>query len=79
MTRARAASADAEILDRAGVADLLGVQPETVSVYRARTYKDSFPEPDGKIGGSAYWYRSTIEAWVATRPGKTGRPRKGDK
>lgn len=75
MTRAKATNS-AEMLDRAGVADLLGVQPETVSVYRARTYKDSFPEPDGKIGGSAFWYRSTIEAWAATRPGKTGRPRK---
>jgi hypothetical protein len=26
------------------------------------------PEPDGKIGRSPWWYRRTIERWLATRP-----------
>lgn len=62
-------------LDRAGVAALLGVTAATVSVYRSRTYQASFPKPAGKIGGSPYWDRETIEAWAAARPGRTGRPR----
>lgn len=65
-----------EILDRASVAELLGVSPETVSRYRSRTYRDSFPPPAGQIGGSPYWYRGAIEAWNASRTGRTGRPRK---
>lgn len=69
-----APAADDDVLTRVGVADLLGVKPETISVYRSKTYKDSFPAPDGQLGATAYWYRSTIEGWQAGRPGRTGRP-----
>ena len=27
------------------------------------------PEPDGVLGGAAWWWAATIEAWIPTRPG----------
>jgi hypothetical protein len=57
-------------LHRADVAALLGIKPD--SLQRAK-----LPPPDGRVidGSHArpWWYRSTIEAWQAHRPGR-GRP-----
>lgn len=54
-----------EQLDITAVARLAGVEPRSISRYRQR---GSIPEPDGVIGRSPWWYRSTIEHWLATRP-----------
>lgn len=64
-----------DILDRAAVAGYLGVTVGTLAVYRSRDYQDTFPEPDGKVAQSPWWYRDTIDTWNNTRPGKIGRPR----
>lgn len=57
-----------DLLDIAGVAELLGVAPATVRGYRSRGL---LPEPDGPyIGGSPAWRRSTIERWRNSRPGR---------
>lgn len=67
-------------LDTAGVADLLGVDRGTVYRYRSGDRaKYGFPEPDGHLGQSPWWWSTTIERWAAKRPGKgtgAGRPRK---
>lgn len=63
-----------DILDMRGVAEVLGVSPGTVRGYRARGY---LPDEDGVAGGSPWWHRATIEAWVKRRPGsgsRTGGP-----
>lgn len=63
-----------DLLDTAGVAAMLGVARETVSRYR---YRDpTFPLPDVVLSGRPGWREATIRAWVVTRPGRTGRPRK---
>lgn len=65
-----------DLLDSEGVAALLGVTRETVARYRTGGV---LPAPDVMLGRSPGWYRSTIEAWRASRPGQGkggGRPRK---
>jgi hypothetical protein len=52
-------------LDIAGVARLAGVNPRSISRYRLR---GAIPEPDGYLGRSPWWWRPTIEEWLATRP-----------
>jgi len=61
-------------LHRADVAELLGINPD--SLGRAK-----LPERDGTdVEGSharPYWWSTTIDAWLAARPGKgwrAGRP-----
>jgi hypothetical protein len=67
-------------LDTAGVGALLGIDPASVRRYMvADRDRYGFPAPDGRIGRSPWWWASTIEAWVAGRPGQgagAGRPRK---
>ena len=63
-----------DLQDRAAVAALLGVDPDTISRYRQPDRREAFPEPDLRVGGHPAWRRSTIEAWRAARPGRTGRP-----
>lgn len=46
------------------VAAILGIKPRTLSAYLARGQGH---EPDGRIGRTPWWYRSTAEAWVAER------------
>lgn len=70
-----------EQLDIAAVAQLLGVTPETIMRYRVadRAAKYPFPQEDGKIGRTPWWWRETIEEWRKNRPGAgagAGRPRK---
>lgn len=70
------ATADDELLDSAGFADVLGVKLGTLHTFRSRGI---LPEPDAMIGKSPAWHRSTVDAWKATRPGRGkggGRPRK---
>lgn len=68
------------MLDQAAVAARLGVTRETVQRYRAADRdKYRFPEPDGHLGRTPWWWCSTIDSWAAARPGKgagAGRPRK---
>lgn len=65
---------DGQLLDSAQVAELLGVRPETIARYRSR---GELPAPDVTLGRSPGWYRATITAWRAQRPGRGaggGRP-----
>lgn len=58
------------------VADRLELQVPTISCYIARGV---MPAPDGRSGRSPWWHLSTIDAWLAARPGRGaggGRPRK---
>lgn len=58
-------------LDRAAVAARYGIKPASVT---REVKRGSLPPPDGRIGGSPWWWSSTLEEW--TRPGRTGRPKK---
>ncbi|OPC85352.1 hypothetical protein B4N89_27710 [Embleya scabrispora] len=72
------------MLDVAAVARRLGVGPRTVLVYhnRAKVYRREhgiapgspqvpgvLPEPDAVLGTRPCWYPSTIEEYIANRPG----------
>jgi predicted DNA-binding transcriptional regulator AlpA len=61
------------LLDSAGVANLLGIAVGSVARYRTR---GTLPPPDVMLGRSPGWRPATILVWQATRPGRTGRPRK---
>jgi predicted DNA-binding transcriptional regulator AlpA len=43
------------------------------STWRDYVADGRAPKPDGKIGGSNWWYRSTVEQWNANRPGRGAR------
>lgn len=74
------------VLDRTAVAELLGVQPKTISQYLAESKGNGryaahpFPPPDGYIGRGPYWLRkreADIKTWNEGRPGQGvggGRP-----
>lgn len=49
----------------------IGVQPRTVSRYRAR---GELPHPDEVVSGRPRWRATTIDSWAQTRPGR-GRTR----
>lgn len=53
-----------ELLDTAGVADLLGVKPATVRTYLMR---GSIPEPDYRLSGRPIWLGATMRRWVSER------------
>jgi hypothetical protein len=64
-----------ELLTYADIARMLGVSPATAVSLRRKGYlppADEYPVPD-----RPRWRRSTIEAWIPTRPGRgaPGRPR----
>lgn len=59
-----------ELLDGAGLAALLKVEPATVSKYAQRK---RIPAPDYVLGGRPVWLRSTIDAWV-----RQGKPSQAD-
>jgi hypothetical protein len=78
-----------DVLDRAAVAELVGVEPDTITSYLhmsqpGRLYADHpFPAPDGRFGKSPYWRAGRsdeIRSWVKGRPrggvSSGGRPRK---
>lgn len=57
------------------VAERLHISSAAVSSY-------DLPEPDARIGRTRGWLPETIDAWVASRPGRGvggGRPRKQKK
>lgn len=56
----------AEILTMADIAALSGKSRGTIGALKAKGY---LPEPDGMIAGQPVWHRSTVEAWLASRPG----------
>lgn len=63
-------------LDYAAVAARAGV---VVSTLRRYASQGRMPAPDGRVGGSPWWWDTTITAWLAARPGARtggGRPRK---
>lgn len=66
------------LLDRAGIATLMGVLPETVSQYihrhrRIEGIAPTWPDPDRVYSNGALrlWRQSRIEAWVAARDQST--------
>lgn len=68
------------MLDQAAVAARLGVTPASVQRYRAADRSQyRFPDPDGYLGRTPWWWSTTIDTWAASRPGKgagAGRPRR---
>lgn len=72
-----------QMLDTKEVADMIGVEPNTVRTYLKRTRRrevagedlraQDFPLPDKIFGDSPAWLPSTIRAWLSERPGP-GRP-----
>ncbi len=63
-------------LTTADAAALVGVDPAT---WRKYVSDGRAPQPDGRLGRTPWWTRSTIDAWLAARPGQGkggGRPRK---
>jgi predicted DNA-binding transcriptional regulator AlpA len=51
-------------------ATLAGVAVSTWDSYVTRGYA---PKPDGRFGNQRYWKRSTVERWIANRPGRGAR------
>lgn len=47
-----------------------GIKPDTWYAYVHRGYA---PAPDGKLGRTPWWWKSTIVAWLATRAGQGAR------
>jgi len=43
------------------IAELLGVQANTVQMWRKRRL---LPGPDGRVSGMPYWFRATVVAWA---------------
>src|SRR5580700_2497206 len=57
------------------IAEMVGVEPKTVSIWRLR-YAD-FPEPDVEVGDAAGWdprRSEEIRTWMGRRPGRGRKP-----
>jgi predicted DNA-binding transcriptional regulator AlpA len=64
------------LLTTADAAELAGV---SAASFRSYVSRGDAPAPDGKLGNTPYWNRSTITRWLKNRPGQGaggGRPRK---
>jgi len=59
-------------LDTAGLAERAGLTPSTTRTYLCR---GQLPAPDVMVGRTPGWLPETVDAWLAARPGRTGRPR----
>lgn len=57
-------------LDTKALAARLGVQINTVYIYRTR---GDLPPEDETVGRSPLWREDTIARWIAARPGRGGR------
>lgn len=57
-------------LTNAECAALAGITPGTWRDYVAR---GRAPGPDGRLGGTPWWWRSTVETWLGGRPGQGAR------
>ncbi|MGI9092337.1 MAG: hypothetical protein ACR2FF_02590 [Mycobacteriales bacterium] len=68
---ARAGLADRVTIQRVDLvsvraATLVGVIPSTWRNYVATKRA---PAPDGRLGGTNWWHRETVEGWMKQRPG----------
>jgi hypothetical protein len=52
------------LLSRRDIADLMGLNVETIKYHRAG---GTMPDPDLVIDDKPLWRRATIEDWMATR------------
>lgn len=68
--QAVAAGVDVQ-MDRAAVARRAGLKVTSIDTYQRR---GSIPPPDGMLGRSPWWWSSTIERWLADRPGVGSEP-----
>ena len=68
-----------DLLTTANLADLLGVKPATIRLYRTtsrpggRYEQHPFPEPDTHVGINPVWLaarKTEILEWAATRAGQ---------
>lgn len=56
-----------EPVDMARFGELAGIRLQTLRTYR----KDGrLPVPDGQFGAVAWWYTTTVQTWMSTRPGR---------
>ena len=55
------------LLSRRDVAELLGLNVETIKYHRAA---GTMPDPDLIIDSKPLWRRDTIDKWIATRAAK---------
>ncbi|RCV51875.1 transcriptional regulator [Marinitenerispora sediminis] len=51
-------------------ASLAGVRRDTWHSYVSR---GQAPEPDGRVGRTPWWWRSTVERYLDSRPGQGAR------
>lgn len=67
-----------DYLDIAAIAERLGVKPASVQTYHTRAGRNrragtpqawDMPEPDARFGGAPVWLVSTVDVWIAARPG----------
>jgi predicted DNA-binding transcriptional regulator AlpA len=58
-----------------GAAALVGMTASTIRSYASRGYMPR-PEPCPCCGHGATWTEQQIRDWQASRPGRTGRPKK---
>ena len=65
---------DPDQLTISDVASLVGVSVASVRKYLVR---GTIPDPDGRLGATPWWHRSTIETWCRERRGR-GRPKGAD-
>lgn len=59
-----------DILTMTDIAFLANKSRGTIGALKAKGY---LPDPDGVIAGQPVWHRSTVDAWLASRPGYGGR------
>ena len=52
------------LLSRRDIADLMGLNVETIKYHRAG---GSMPDPDYVVDRKPLWRRETIDQWIATR------------
>ena len=63
-----------DLLDAAGVAEVLGLsKPTAVSVYQRRYHDFPAPVLASSAGTCQFWLRVDIEAWSESRRRATGR------
>ncbi|KAA9133774.1 hypothetical protein [Microbacterium caowuchunii] len=69
---------DADFIDLAAIAELLGVQHNTAQVYHKRAVRGrregtekpwDMPAPDAVFGRRPVWREGTIRKWIEARPG----------
>jgi predicted DNA-binding transcriptional regulator AlpA len=56
------------LLSRRDVAELMGLNVETIKYHRARPA--TMPDPDYVIDQKPLWRRDTIDQWIARRAAK---------